>query len=160
MTADDVGALSFEDALARLESIVSELERGETPLEETIDRFEQGIALARRCEDRLNEADRKVAILLREGSRVVEVDLETGERLAEREDPGESVEAPARPASRPAPPPAEARRPEPAESRRPEPPGPPPRGRRSEPPNQGQMALGDAFALKNPEEMDDDDIPF
>ena len=154
MTADDVGALSFEDALARLESIVSELERGETPLEETIDRFEQGIALARRCEDRLNEADRKVAILLREGSRVVEVDLETGERLAEREDPGEAVEAAPRSPSRPGPPPR------PAEARRPEPPRPPPRGRRSEPPDQGQMALGDAFALKHPDEMDDDDIPF
>ncbi|MCO4771098.1 MAG: exodeoxyribonuclease VII small subunit [Deltaproteobacteria bacterium] len=194
-----VGVLSFEDALAQLESIVSELERGETPLEQTIDRFERGIALARRCEDRLNEADRKVAILLKEGARVVEVDMESGERLAVHTDPGAEPSPPSR---APAPPPpaahpaAPAPRPAPpatAPQREPTfssgaggatqgsgPPGPPPRGQRSGqsaggPPRRpagppvpnrdendptSQMSLGQAFAIKDPSEMDDDDIPF
>ena len=167
----DVGAMSFEDALSQLESIVSELERGETPLEETIDRFERGIALARRCEDRLNEADRKVAILLREGARVVEVDMETGERLS---GPPVQEEPPPR-APQAAPEPARAEPPREARAESPPVAEPPPRGapRRGEarrsaasprppagPPTEGQMTLGRSFAVKNPEEMDDDDIPF
>jgi|GEM_PF-927543 len=175
-TANKVDALSFEDALSQLESIVSELERGETPLEQTIARFERGIALSRRCEDRLNEADRKVAILLREGSRVVEVDMESGERLSVTDDPGIEVTA-STPTPTPAPQPAPARRPSPparsAEPARSGPPEPPPRGdtrREPSPPRpaapaapavpEGQMSLGQAFAIKNPAEMDDDDIPF
>lgn len=78
--------LTFETALDELEAIVTELERGETALEDTIARFERGVGLARRCEDRLDEADKKVALLVKRGERVVEVDLETGEELAERDD--------------------------------------------------------------------------
>jgi exodeoxyribonuclease VII small subunit len=83
--------LTFEDALGELEAIVSQLERGDVPLEDTIARFERGIALARRCEDRLGEAEQKVALLLREGDRVVEVDLATGRVLSETHDPGEEL---------------------------------------------------------------------
>lgn len=180
-------ALSFEDALSQLEAIVSELERGETPLEQTIARFERGIALARRCEDRLNEADRKVAILLREGARVVEVDMESGERRAVHEDPGEEPTQRSAPRSEPerSAPRSEPQRSLPAREPRFDqgPPDPPPRGStpsrgslRTEPPrsggpegardpggpqrDQGQMSLGQAFAIKDPSEMDDDDIPF
>jgi len=83
--------LSFEDALAELEGIVGELERGETSLEESLDRFERGMAVARRCEDRLGEAEKKVGVLLREGNRVIEVDMATGEPLAEHDDPGDEI---------------------------------------------------------------------
>ena len=166
-TTSDVAELSFEDALGQLEAIVSELERGETPLEQTIARFERGIALARRCEDRLNEADRKVAILLREGARVVEVDMQSGERQAVHQDPGREV-APeplgrgATPSRAPNfthedgaddGPPAPPRRGAPRRG-----PGPPPQQQPGL--DQGQMSLGQAFAIKDPAEMDDDDIPF
>ena len=83
--------LSFEEALSELEGIVGELERGETSLEASIDRFERGMALARRCEDRLGEAEKKVGVLLKEGSRIVEIDMTTGERLAEHEDAGDEI---------------------------------------------------------------------
>ena len=79
-------SLEFEQALQELESIVSELERGEVSLEDSIARFERGVALARRCEDRLNESEARVAVLLQEGTGTVEVDLATGEPLSE---PGE-----------------------------------------------------------------------
>ncbi len=83
--------LSFEIALSELDTIVRELERGEIALEESIARFERGMALARRCEDRLNEAERKVAVLMKEGARLVERDLETGEILRDTENAGDEV---------------------------------------------------------------------
>ena len=86
-----VEKLSFEVALSELEDIVSELEQGEAPLDESIARFERGVALSRRCEDRLNEAEKKLALLIKQGTRVVEVDMESGETLSETEDPGDDV---------------------------------------------------------------------
>jgi len=86
-----VAKLSFEDALAELEEIVSELEQGEAPLDESIASFERGVALSRRCEDRLGEAEKKLAVLLKQGNRIVEVDMESGETLDEREDLGEEI---------------------------------------------------------------------
>lgn len=74
-------ALTFEQALEELEGIVTDLERGDSTLESAIARFERGTALARRCEDRLNEAEKKVAVLIEEGPDLVEVDLHTGEPL-------------------------------------------------------------------------------
>lgn len=97
----NVDALSFEDALAQLDGIVSTLERGEVPLEESIAKFELGMKLARRCEDRLNESEKKVALLLREGPALVEVDLETGRTLGRTEPEGEDPVAPGRAAPPP-----------------------------------------------------------
>ena len=89
MTETKVEALSFEDALAQLDTIVTTLERGDVPLEDSIAQFEMGMKLARRCEDRLNESEQKVAVLLREGPALVEVDMESGRPIARREDPGD-----------------------------------------------------------------------
>jgi exodeoxyribonuclease VII small subunit len=60
----------FEDALNKLEKVVSKLEEGDLPLEESLKLFEEGIRLSRLCHQRLDEAERKVEILLkdREGS--------------------------------------------------------------------------------------------
>jgi exodeoxyribonuclease VII small subunit len=86
-----VEKLPFEDALAELEEIVAELEQGDAPLDEAIARFERGVALSRRCEDRLGEAEKKLAVLLKQGTRITEVDMESGETLSEQEDPGEDI---------------------------------------------------------------------
>ena len=83
--------LSFEGALGELETIVTALERGDVPLEDSIARFERGMALARRCEERLNEAETKVAVLVKEGSKIVEIDLHSGAPIGEHEDPGDEV---------------------------------------------------------------------
>ena len=56
----DVGALSFEVALKQLEEIVSKLERGDVPLEESIAIYERGEALKQRCEALLREAEERV----------------------------------------------------------------------------------------------------
>jgi exodeoxyribonuclease VII small subunit len=56
----------FEAAMARLEEIVSELEKGDVPLEQSLKLFEEGIKLSRVCNKRLEEAERKVEILLKD----------------------------------------------------------------------------------------------
>ncbi len=56
----------FETALTRLEEIVSELESGELPLEQSLKLFEEGVKLARICNARLEQAERKVEILLKD----------------------------------------------------------------------------------------------
>jgi exodeoxyribonuclease VII small subunit len=56
----------FETALARLEEIVTELESGELALEQSLKLFEEGVKLARICNARLEEAERKVEVLLKD----------------------------------------------------------------------------------------------
>lgn len=56
----------FEAAMARLEEIVSELEKGDVPLDQSLKLFEEGIKLSRICNKRLEEAERKVEILLKD----------------------------------------------------------------------------------------------
>ncbi len=57
---DDVKALSFEDALAELESIVQKLEQGRGALDDAIDAYERGSALRRHCEAKLQDARERV----------------------------------------------------------------------------------------------------
>jgi len=56
----------FEAALARLEEIVRSLESGELALEQSLKLFEEGVKLARVCNARLEEAERKVEVLLKD----------------------------------------------------------------------------------------------
>jgi exodeoxyribonuclease VII small subunit len=56
----------FEEALERLEEIVRRMDAGEMTLEESLRAFEEGIKLSRLCAKKLDEADRRVELLLRE----------------------------------------------------------------------------------------------
>jgi exodeoxyribonuclease VII small subunit len=56
--------LSYEEALARLESIVSHLERGDLSLEASMERFEDGIALSRVCAKKLAVAEARIQKLV------------------------------------------------------------------------------------------------
>ena len=56
----DVQTLPFEAALKQLEEIVTKLERGDVPLEESIAIYERGEALKKRCEALLAEAEERV----------------------------------------------------------------------------------------------------
>jgi exodeoxyribonuclease VII small subunit len=55
----------FEDTLNKLERIVSRLEEGDIPLEESLKLFEEGIRLSRLCNQKLDEAEKKVEILIK-----------------------------------------------------------------------------------------------
>ena len=57
---------NFETSLEELERIVRELERGDLPLEESLELFEQGVKLSRACQERLSEAERRIEILTRD----------------------------------------------------------------------------------------------
>ena len=63
--------LSFEQILAQLSRVVERLEAGEIPLEQALATFEQGVALSRLGAKRLDEAERRVEILLREDQELV-----------------------------------------------------------------------------------------
>ncbi len=56
----------FEDALHRLEKVVSKLEEGDLPLEESLKYFEEGIRLSRFCNQKLEEAEKRVEILIKD----------------------------------------------------------------------------------------------
>lgn len=58
--ASDISGLTFEQALAELEKIVSELESGQAPLERSIEIYERGAALKAHCEKRLEAARLRV----------------------------------------------------------------------------------------------------
>ena len=56
----DVKSMSFEDALAELEQIVSRLEGGRAPLQESIEIYERGEALKKHCEAQLKAAETRI----------------------------------------------------------------------------------------------------
>lgn len=58
--AAEIDTMSFELALAELETIVARLERGDVPLEESISIYERGEALKARCDVLLKSAEEKV----------------------------------------------------------------------------------------------------
>ncbi|HUS92231.1 MAG TPA: exodeoxyribonuclease VII small subunit [Phycisphaerae bacterium] len=55
--------LSFEQALEKLEAIVTAIEAGEVPLEESIDKYAEGIELVKKCRAILDRAERKIQLL-------------------------------------------------------------------------------------------------
>ena len=69
--ADDLDELSFEDALGRLETLVDRLEQGDLELEEALSSFERGVALTRRCAGQLEDAERRIEILVKEGEKLL-----------------------------------------------------------------------------------------
>ncbi len=58
---------SFEQALERLEGVVGRLEDGDIPLEEALKLFEEGVRLSRLCAKKLDEAEKRVELLSRDG---------------------------------------------------------------------------------------------
>jgi exodeoxyribonuclease VII small subunit len=56
-------AVSFEDALEQLETIVEAMEAGDVPLADLLSKFEQGNKLLKVCESRLKEAEMKIELL-------------------------------------------------------------------------------------------------
>jgi exodeoxyribonuclease VII small subunit len=58
--AQDIGQMSFEQALAALEQIVQMLERGDVPLDQSISLYERGEALRAACQQRLDAAQARI----------------------------------------------------------------------------------------------------
>jgi exodeoxyribonuclease VII small subunit len=64
----DIKDMSFEDAMRELEQVVGQLERGDVPLEQSIQLFERGAALKARCEAKLKEAEEKISAITLDAS--------------------------------------------------------------------------------------------
>ncbi|HBO84636.1 MAG: exodeoxyribonuclease VII small subunit [Deltaproteobacteria bacterium GWC2_42_11] len=58
--------MKFEEALKKLEAIVNKLERGDLALEESLKAFEEGVKLSRVCTRLLDDAEKKVEILMKD----------------------------------------------------------------------------------------------
>ena len=58
--------MTFEQALARLGEIVALLEKGDAPLDQSLELYEEGAALVRRCNTALEQAERRVTILMKD----------------------------------------------------------------------------------------------
>lgn len=67
--------LNFEDALARLQKIISEMEQNETPISKSLDLFEEGIELSEFCSNYLKRAEIKVKKLIRKNDAFSKVDM-------------------------------------------------------------------------------------
>ena len=64
----EVAEQKFEDAFQKLEGIVKKLEEGNLSLEDSLKAFEEGVRLSRFCSKKLDEAEKKVEILLKDSN--------------------------------------------------------------------------------------------
>lgn len=69
---------TFEQALVALEGVVERLEKGELPLEESLKLYEEGIRLSRLCHGKLEEAEGKIEMLLKDAKGDPAPDAEGG----------------------------------------------------------------------------------
>jgi len=73
---DKIETMTFEAAMARLEEIVRMLESGNAPLDTSLSLFEEGVALVKLCNSKLDTAEQKVKILTDAGDgTLVETDM-------------------------------------------------------------------------------------
>jgi len=83
---DKENNVSFEDAMSRLESIVSELEDGDLSLEKSLVSFEEGMKLAKVCDAKLSEASGRVEKIMKDFSGVEKRVPLTAEELPNSEE--------------------------------------------------------------------------
>lgn len=70
---------SFEEQMEQLESIVGELEKGDLSLEDSVKKFEEGIKISKECNKTLEEAEKKITILVNKDGEMKEEDFNTDE---------------------------------------------------------------------------------
>lgn len=67
----------YESAVARLEEITSALESGETKLEEAIGLYTEGLEIAKFCDQKLTEAEKKIKVITDKSGHLIEEDFES-----------------------------------------------------------------------------------
>ncbi|MGN1297174.1 MAG: exodeoxyribonuclease VII small subunit [Clostridia bacterium] len=70
---------SFEEKIEDLERIVTELENGDLSLDDSVSKFEQGIKISKECNKILEEAEKKITILVNQDGEIKEKDFQTEE---------------------------------------------------------------------------------
>ena len=56
----DISKLGFEDAIKQLQSIVDKIEQGEIPLQDSLEQYEEGVALIKHCRGILQKAEKRI----------------------------------------------------------------------------------------------------
>ena len=70
---------NFEEQIEELENIIKELEAGKLNLDESVEKFEEGMKISKECSKMLESAERKITILLNKDGNVEEENFETNE---------------------------------------------------------------------------------
>ena len=84
MARKDSSHKPFESALTELEQVVDRLESGELSLEEALEAFEKGVGLVKYCNQKLNEVEKKVEILIKD--KEGKLQLQSFEEAAEEDE--------------------------------------------------------------------------
>ena len=69
--------MNFEESMKKLETIVVELENGNLNLDDSVKKFEEGMKIAKQCNNMLEEAEKKITILLEKDGELKEENFET-----------------------------------------------------------------------------------
>ena len=64
--------ISFEETMSKLEKIATELEKGDLNLEESVSKFEEGMKLSKECSNFLEDAEKRITILIKNGDGIQE----------------------------------------------------------------------------------------
>ena len=67
--------LSFEDSMKKLEEIANELESGKLTLEESVDKFEEGMKISKICNEILENAEKKISVITNDNGNIEEEDF-------------------------------------------------------------------------------------
>ncbi len=70
---------NFEESMKKLESIVNELENGNLNLDESVEKFEEGMKIAKQCNTILEDSEKKITILLEKEGELKEENFEANE---------------------------------------------------------------------------------
>ena len=68
---------NFEENMNKLETIVADLEKGDLNLDDSVIKFEEGIKISKECNEMLEEAEKKITILLQKEDKIEEEDFTT-----------------------------------------------------------------------------------
>ena len=69
--------INFEDSMESLEKIVAELEKGDLNLDDSIKKFEQGMKISKECNSKLEDAEKRITVLIEENNDLKEEDFTT-----------------------------------------------------------------------------------
>ena len=70
---------NFEEKMKYLENLVAELEKGDLNLDESVNKFEEGMKISKECNDILQKAERRISILLEKDGDITEKDFNNNE---------------------------------------------------------------------------------
>ena len=72
---EDNKEINFEDTMKKLENIANELEKGDLDLDTSVSKFEEGMKLSKKCNDILENAEKRISILINNGEDIKEEDF-------------------------------------------------------------------------------------